>query len=81
MKAFFFLHDFNAIGTINDTNDTILVKMIKNIQSNSPHATVQDAMFILNSRTPTVVSAKSDSDVMLCLHCYQGFIIDISLGY
>ena len=69
-KSFFFLHDFNAIRTINDTNDTILVEMIKHIQSNSPHATVQDAMFILNRQTPTVLPAKSDSDVMFCLQSY-----------
>ena len=29
----------------------------------------------------TVLPAKCDSDVMLCLHNYQGFIIDRSLVY
>ena len=29
----------------------------------------------------TVLPAKSDSDVMFCLHSYQGLIIDISLVY
>ena len=30
-------------------------------------------------RKPTVLPAKSDSDVMSCLQCYQGLIIDRSL--
>ena len=29
----------------------------------------------------TVLSVKSDSDVMICLQSYQGLIIDISLVY
>ena len=29
----------------------------------------------------TVLPAKSDSDIMFCLQSYQGFIIDISLGF
>ena len=29
----------------------------------------------------TVLPAKSDSDVMFCLQCYQGVIIDRSLVY
>ena len=34
-----------------------------------------------NYSQPTVLPAKSDSDVMFCLHSYQGLIIDISLVY
>ena len=30
---------------------------------------------------PTVLPAKSDSDVMFCLQCYPGLIIDRSLVY
>ena len=37
--------------------------------------------FRLVTLTNTVVPAKSDSDVMFCLQCYQGLIIDISLVY
>ena len=31
--------------------------------------------------TVTVVPTKSDSDVMFCLHSYQGLRIDMSLVY
>ena len=32
-------------------------------------------------RITTVLPAKSDSDIMFCLHSYQGLIIDRSLVY
>ena len=31
--------------------------------------------------SPSVLPAKSDSDVMFCLQCYQGLILDRSLVY
>ena len=36
---------------------------------------------ILQKNTLAVLPAKSDSDVMLCLQSYQGFIIERSLVY
>ena len=36
---------------------------------------------LTESTRPTVLPAKSDSDVMFCLQSYQGLIIDRSLVY
>ena len=36
---------------------------------------------VVDLTIPTVLPAKSDSDVMFCLQSYQGLKIDISLIY
>ena len=38
-------------------------------------------VFLCPSTDTTVMPAKSDRDVMFCLQCYQGLIIDRSLVY
>ena len=62
---------FEENTTQNQSAETLL-KALKN---------VQQSMYTVEVIFFTVLPAKNGSDVMFCLHSYQGLIIDRSLVY